>query len=184
MTMTDPMYVLPAAVEAAQRTASEIVAEAIRAAETAGYERGKREARPAPTAPLGALHALLKRATALVAEVEETTSGIDGLCDDLTVRTKRRASTIEVPSTSDSFDEVRSFLADHGGSEVIDPDDAEINSDEVREAAEGSLGDLRKLADVIAEIRAMLGVPAEDEDAEKVDEVALAEAHALLTDEG
>lgn len=162
MTMTDPMYVLPAAVEAAQRTASEIVVEAIRAAETAGYERGKREARPA--AEPVALLALLKRATALVAEAEETTSGIDGLCDDLSVRTKRRATTIQVPDTGDSFDEVRSFMADHGGSELIDPDDAEVNSDEVREAAEGSLGDLRKIGDLIAEIRALLGVPDENAD--------------------
>ena len=162
--MTDPLYVLAHAVETAQRTASEIVAEAIRAAETAGYERGVREAPKAPAAPAAAapsdaLRALLAKVTELVAEAEGTGSSIDGLCDDLTVGAKkrgRRTQTIAVPDSSDSFSDVATFMDDYGGKELVDPDDIEIDADEVRNVASNLADTLAQINDALDALRALL----------------------------
>lgn len=119
MPMTDPMYVLPAAVEAAQRTASEIVAEAIRAAETAGYERGRREAREAASqAPLNKLRALLTRATEVLGEAEESTSGIDGSQESLAAMHRLSGVLSEIRALLGIKDaDEESEDADEGGEE-------------------------------------------------------------------
>jgi hypothetical protein len=155
---TDPLHVLAHAVETAQRTASEIVADAIRAAEQAGYERGRREASAGAPATARILTAL-KRATGLVAEVESTGTSIDGLCDDMTVVMKRRGRRVDpitIPDATDSFGDIDKWLGDHGGRELIDPDNAEVDADEVRNASQSIVADLAKLTEALDEIRCIL----------------------------
>jgi hypothetical protein len=165
---TDPLYVLAHAVETAQRTASEIVADAIRAAEQAGYERGRREA-PASSAPAGLL-AVLKRATDLAHEVGRTGTSIDGLCDDMTLTMKRargrRGSSISVPSRTDSFDDVKDFLEQYGDMELVDPESAEVDADEVRTASESIVQDIAKLHEALDEIRDLLSGEGEEPEGE------------------
>ena len=144
--MTDsPSYahlsVLPAAVEAAQRTASEYVAQALAAADAAGYARGLAAAPPAaPVAALppdvAALLALLATAAETADEVEAAGRTVDSLCDDVAPTSRKRGrrsyDTITVPDTGDSFGDIESFLADHGGNELVDPDEIEIDVDDLR----------------------------------------------------
>ena len=163
--MTDPMHVLPAAVEAAQRTASEIVAEAIRAAERAGYERGRAEQRAHTDGDAGLL-ALLRRAEAMLRDVEGSGSSIDGYCDDLSVTAKRRGRRHEgvtVPDDTDGFDEVRKFIEDYGGKTLVDPDEIEVDADEVRNVGTSLAEQCSALRELLDEAIERLASPLDGE---------------------
>jgi len=176
--MTDSSYahlsILPAAVEAAQRTAAEYVAQALAAAEAAGYARGLASAEKA--APKGlrvdsrALASLLARATEVLSEIDQGAGGISPLCDDLTVaarRAGRMSESITVPDTNDSFSEIESFLEEHGGNDLISVDDAEVDSDEIREAANTLVEQASALRELLDKIHALLGdAPVEGDETE------------------
>jgi hypothetical protein len=171
MTTTDPLSILPAAVEAAQRTASEIVAEAIRAAERAGYERALAEQRASAASVALALAvdhdsenliALLKRAKSVVRDLDKSSRSIDGLCDEATVITRKNArrDTIEIPSDSDTLSEISKFIDDYGGHSFIDPEETDVDTDSVREAGTELVGLCSILADLVGEAFAQLGLDA------------------------
>jgi len=168
MTTTDPLSILPAAVEAAQRTASEIVAEAIRAAERAGYERALAEQRASAASVAAALTvdadsenliALLKRAKSALRDVDRSSRSIDNLCDEVTViaRKNARRETIEVPSDSDSLSEISKFIDDYSGHSFIDPEETDVDTDGVREAGTELVGLCEILAELLGEALSQLG---------------------------
>jgi hypothetical protein len=171
--MTDPMHVLPAAVEAAQRTASEIVAEAIRAAERAGYERGRAEQRAHTDGDAGLL-TLLRRAEAALLDVERSGTSIDGYCDELTVAAKRRGRRHEgvtVPDDTDGFDDVAKFLSDYGGKTLVDPDEIEVDADEVRNVGTALAGECQVLRELLDEaIERLSGEQAPAADSDEINE--------------
>jgi len=146
------LSVLPAAVEAAQRTASEYVAQALAAADAAGYARGRSEQRATTDGDAGLL-ALLRRAEAALRDVEGSGTSIDGYCDELTVTAKRRGKRVDitsVPDDGDTFANVARWLTEHGGTDLINPDHIEIDADEVRNigsAIADQCGALRELLD-------------------------------------
>jgi hypothetical protein len=158
------LSVLPAAVEAAQRTASEYVAQALAAADAAGYARGLAAAPPAaPVAALppdvAALLALLATAAETADEVEAAGRTVDSLCDDVAPtsgRKRGRRSTITVPDTGDSFGDVESFLADHGGNELVDPDEIEIDVDDLRNMQSVLADHATALRETLDALRALL----------------------------
>jgi hypothetical protein len=157
------LSVLPAAVEAAQRTASEYVAQALAAADAAGYARGLAAAPPAaPVAALppdvATLLALLATAAETADEVEAAGRTVDSLCDDVapTSRGRRSYDTITVPDTSDSLDEISTFLGDHGGNELVDPDEIEIDVDDLRNMQSVLADHATALRETLDALRALL----------------------------
>jgi hypothetical protein len=172
--MTDPhsyehLSVLPAAVEAAQRVASEYVATALATADRAGYERGLREGRAGGAAPEGLL-ALLKRAEAALIEIEGSGTSLDSHCDELTVVAKRRGRRQDVavvPDEGDAFGDVAKFLSDYGGKSLVDPDEIEVDADEVRNCGTVLAGECSTLREILDEARALL---APETDAPETDE--------------
>lgn len=159
---TDPSHVLPMAVEAAQKLASDMVADAIRAAERAGYERGRAEK---PSFKTEALVALLNRARSILDDVEQSGTGIDSRLDDVSVVTRREArklAPVSIPSSDDSFDDVLRFVQKYGGDDVVKADDVAVDTSDVREIAETLLGECRSLRATLDEI--VLRLHGEDSD--------------------
>jgi hypothetical protein len=168
--VTDSNYahlsVLPAAVEAAQRVAADYVAQALAAADAAGYARGLAAApTAAPTVAalpdVAALLALLAAAAETADEVESAGRTVDSLCDDVTPtsgsgRRGGRYETITVPDTGDSFDEISTFLGDHGGNELIDPDNVEIDLDDLRNMQSVLADHAAALRETLDALRALL----------------------------
>jgi hypothetical protein len=164
-TMTNHLSVLPAAIEAAQRVAAETVAAAVAAAEAAGYERGRREAsaqattQPQAQAAPDGLLALLVKAIDAADDAEALCAEIDGQCDNLAAETKRHTDVVTVPDTGDSFDDVATFLSDYAGQELVDVDDVQVDSDEIRNSATNTIASLHSLKRLLADARAMLAPP-------------------------
>jgi hypothetical protein len=150
MTITDPLCILPAAVEAAQHTASEIVADAIRAAERAGYERGVREAAAAsPAIDVVRTQRLVAKLMALVDEIDTET-----LC------VESSTAHIEVPTEEASLTDWKQFAEDYGGAELVNTDDTRVSGVvEIDRAKSEASAMLHVLA------RLLRGEPVEPEDA-------------------
>jgi hypothetical protein len=158
--VTDSSYahlsVLPAAVEAAQRVASEYVATALATADRTGYERGLAEGRAADRAgavPEGLL-ALLRRAEQALSPIEGSVTSLNGYCDELTVVAKRRGrrqDCVTVPDEGDNFGDVAKFLSDYGGKDLVDPDEIEVDADEVRNVGTTLAGECQAIRELLEE---------------------------------
>ena len=149
------LSVLPAAVEAAQRTASEYVAQALATAERVGYERGLAEQRTrTDTDGNAGLLTLLLRAGKALSDVESSGRSIDGYCDELTVTAKRRGKRVDiasVPDDGDTFADVARWLTEHGGTDLVNPDHIEIDADEVRNIGVTLAGECQAIRELLDE---------------------------------
>ena len=101
-------------------------------------------------------------------DVEAAGRTVDSLCDDVAPtsrgrRGRRSYDTITVPDTGDSFGDVESFLADHGGNELVDPDEIEIDVDDLRNMQSVLADHATALRETLDALRALLSPAAATE---------------------